>query len=165
MLVTGKAAMEKLPEWTAWEKKCLLAAAEHRNLPWPDAIADLSVAGWTLNHLLRQHPDTWGEEILAAISEMKRVTRPSGSLVIIESLGTAVDKPGPPSERLALYYRLLQEQGFQMSEIRTDYQFPSLSLALELTDFFFGEKVSRAVGARGSSMVPEFTGVWSRASR
>jgi ubiquinone/menaquinone biosynthesis C-methylase UbiE len=136
------------------------ARAENRSLPVPDACADLSLAGWTIGHSTSWLPDRWQEEVDTVVKEMKRVLRPGGRAIILETLGTGSRSP-QESERGAIYYRRLEEKhGFQRSWIRTDYRFPSLEEANYLTENFFGKKFALEPGPEGSFLLPECTGVW-----
>lgn len=136
--------------------------ADNCALPVPAGTADAVVAGWTLGHVTGFYPDTWREHAIRALTEMRRCAAQTGKLVIIETLGTCVDTAAPPNQRLAEFYRLLEgEVGLRRTEIATDYAFPSLADAVRVMGFFFGTKMEQAVQQRGSSVVPEWTGVWT----
>jgi ubiquinone/menaquinone biosynthesis C-methylase UbiE len=138
-----------------------LAVGDHRQLPQPDASADLAVAGWTFGHFTEWHPDTWREEIGKALAEMKRVLRPGGEAIIFETLGTGAATPTPPTRELADYYKMLEEDfGFSSDIIRTDYRFSTVDEAERLCRFFFGDKLADRVRAEKLVIVPEWTGVW-----
>ena len=83
-----------------------------------------------------------------ALAEMRRVLRPDGTIILLESLGTGYREPRPP-KLLGMYYEFLSRvKGFSSSWIRTDYCFESLAEAKALTRFFFGEdKVEKIVHA------------------
>lgn len=92
---------------------------------------------------------------------MKRVLRPGGTAIIIETLGTATETPRPPSSHLADLYSWLETgHGFASSWIRTDYQFVSLREAEELTWFFFGLEMAELVVREKLIILPECTGIW-----
>jgi hypothetical protein len=92
---------------------------------------------------------------------MKRVLRPGGTVIILETLGTGCESPHPPSDALAAYYALLEEEhGFSATWIRTDYRFASLSEAEDLTRFFFGDGLADRVAREGLVTLPECTGIW-----
>ncbi len=135
---------------------------EHRRMPLPDRCADVSLAGWTLGYFnANTYGDGWRPAIEQAVGEMRRVLRPGGAIIIIETLGTGFAAPQPPTEALAAYYRLLEtELGFQSTSIRTDYQFDSLDQAAELTGFFFGEEWDAKVRRNNWIILPECTGIW-----
>ncbi len=138
-----------------------LIAADNRHLPIQSATADLALAGWSLGHFVGWHPDDWKRQIGQALAEMKRVLRPGGTIILIETLGTGHETPAPPHEGLAAYYRWLEaEQGFAAAWIRTDYRFASVDEAVSLTQFFFGDELAGHVGRNHLTILPECTGIW-----
>ncbi len=140
-----------------------LVNADNRRLPVGPASADLAIAGWSLGHFVGWYRQTWRQEIALALSEMRRVVGPEGSLIIVESLGTGSQTPDPPSLGLASYYRWLEEDhGFSLRWIRTDYQFRSIAEAHDLTEFFFGKELANQLIMKGSLVLPECTGIWYR---
>lgn len=139
----------------------MVAVADNRNLPIGDQIADVSIAGWTFCYFTSWYAETWRDEIGQALAQMKRVLRPGGTAIILETLGTGWEKPHPPTEALAAYYALLEEEyGFSSTWIRTAYRFESLSEAEELTRFFFGDELADKVVREGLVILPECTGIW-----
>jgi ubiquinone/menaquinone biosynthesis C-methylase UbiE len=134
---------------------------DNRNLPLSEAVADVSIAGWSLGHFVGWYPDRWRAEIGYALAEMQRVLWPGGTAIILETLGTGFETPTPPNQALADYYNFLEnEQGFSSTWIRTDYQFASLEEAEALTRFFFGEQLAHQVVANNWVILPECTGIW-----
>jgi ubiquinone/menaquinone biosynthesis C-methylase UbiE len=143
--------------WTNWR----LAVGDSRALPADDASADLALAGWTFGHMTEWYPDTWRDEIGRTVGEMRRVLRPGGTAVIVETLGTGRETPQPPLQRLASYYMMLErDYGFATTWIRTDYRFESRAEAEELTGFFFGAPSPTIPTEDGRAIVPECTGIW-----
>jgi ubiquinone/menaquinone biosynthesis C-methylase UbiE len=151
---------------TAKLKKMNLAnwrveGGDNRNLPLSEAVADVSIAGWSLGHFVGWYPDRWRADIGYALAEMQRVLRPGGTAIILETLGTGFETPTPPNQALADYYNFLEnEQGFSSTWIRTDYQFASLEEAEALTRFFFGEQLAHQIVANNWLILPECTGIW-----
>lgn len=136
--------------------------ADNAALPEPDGEADGAVAGWTIGHVTGFHPDAWQAHARAALAEMRRVVRPGGVLVVIETLGTGQDHPAPPNERLAAFYAMLEaDLGFARVTIDTSYAFADAAEAERVLGFFFGERMASVVRARGAGVIPEWTGVWS----
>lgn len=136
-----------------------LAVAEHRSLPVGDASADALIEGWAVAHYVDWEPDTWREALDDAVREMSRVVRPGGVLVLIETLGTGVTQPRPPTEALAaLYDRLETLHGFTRTWVRTDYEFADEATARHVVGTFFGDDMLPALD--GTSL-PECTGVWT----
>jgi ubiquinone/menaquinone biosynthesis C-methylase UbiE len=141
--------------WQNWR----VAAADHRNLPINDRTADLVISGWAICYLVVWYAETWRRELNQALAEMKRVLRPGGTIIILETLGTGHETPHPP-DNLATYYEFLAEAGFSSTWIRTDYQFESLAEAEALTRFFFGEAMAEKVANENLVILPECTGIW-----
>ncbi len=138
-----------------------LINADNRQLPIADETADLTIAGWSLGHFVGWYSDDWQTQIGQAIAEMKRVLRPGGTLIIIETLGTGHKTPTPPHEGLAAYYRWLEnELGFTRAWIRTDYRFASVEEAAVLTRFFFGDELADMIRSQELTILPECTGIW-----
>jgi ubiquinone/menaquinone biosynthesis C-methylase UbiE len=133
--------------------------ADHRQLPVHDHSADLVVSGWSLSYLATWNPDSWRAELETWMVEMKRVLRPNGFIILYESLGTGNESPAP-LQKLEQFYAWLDENGFQNTWIRTDYQFKSLEEAEFLSRFFFGDELGDKVKKNNWQILPECTGVW-----
>ena len=141
-----------------------LAVADNRALPLPPAAADVAVEGWSFGHATDWHPDRWQAHIEEALAEMRRVLRPGGMMILIETLGTGCESPQPPSERLAALYAWLEGAlGFSHTWVRTDYRFASPQEAEELVRFFFGDDLADRVARQRLTLLPECTGIWWRA--
>jgi hypothetical protein len=94
---------------------------------------------------------------------MKRVLRPGGAIIILETLGTGRETPQPPAPALAAYYDWLEnEHGFNHTWIRTDYRFASVDEAEALTRFFFGDNLAGRIRRDNLTILPECTGIWWR---
>ncbi len=133
--------------------------ADHRSLPVSDRSADIAISGWSVCYLLDEPSVDWRHEISKALAEMRRVLRPGGVTILVETQGTGFEIPHPPDHLLG-YFHFLDEQGFSSAWIRTDYRFESLDEAVELVHFFFGEELAGQVNRSGDVIVPECTGLW-----
>jgi ubiquinone/menaquinone biosynthesis C-methylase UbiE len=136
-----------------------IAAADHRRLPVRSHSADVTLAGWTLAHLFTWNEPAWREEAGKVFTELRRVLRPNGTAIILETLGTGYETPHPP-ENLTPYYSFLEQAGFSSTWVRTDYQFESLGQAEVLVHFFFGPELAKQVISRNWVILPECTGIW-----
>jgi len=142
-------------------KNCSLTVADNRRLPVIDNSADISLAGWSIGHCISWYADSWRQQVIRIIQEMERVVRKRGTIVVIETLGTGRSTPAPPTSGLARFYGLLEnEWGFQMTWVRTDYSFRSLSEAIKLSRFFFGDELAERVAREELTILPECTGIW-----
>jgi ubiquinone/menaquinone biosynthesis C-methylase UbiE len=163
MLDVARARQAALPEPTRARATFVAGAADH--LPVPDAWADAAVAGWVYGHEIAWSGPDWSRRIGVYLSEMRRVVRPGGTRVVIETLGTGL---GPdtsdaraPNDGLAAYYAWLErEHGFTRHVIDTAYLFASVDEAVERMGFFFGERLVGAIRRHGWRRVPEHTGLW-----
>lgn len=140
-----------------------IVQADGRQTPFASGWADVVTAGWAFGHLVGWYPQDWQQHAGRALAEMQRASKPGGSLIIMETLGTGVLEPAAPHAGLAAYYAWLEhEHGFVRSTVATDYDFGSLQRAVELCRFFFGEELAARVQANGWQRVPEWTGVWGK---
>jgi ubiquinone/menaquinone biosynthesis C-methylase UbiE len=136
------------------------AISDHRRIGIKDDIADITISAWSVCYVVVNAPETWQDELQKALSEMKRVTRQGGFLILIETLGTGSKQPDPPSHLLA-YYASLESSGFQRTWIRTDYRFESKAKAEKLTRFFFGDSMVEKIEENEEGIIlPECTGIW-----
>ncbi|MEP6986005.1 MAG: class I SAM-dependent methyltransferase [Chloroflexota bacterium] len=150
----GKLKSTGLKNWQA-------QIADNRAIPAESASADLAIEGWSFGHLVGWYPDRWREEADKAINEMKRVLRPGGTIIMLETMGTGRETPFPPTPGLADFYAWLEgDRGFKSTTIRTDYKFMSLAEAEQLTRFFFGDDLADEVVRKNWVILPECTGVW-----
>jgi ubiquinone/menaquinone biosynthesis C-methylase UbiE len=134
--------------------------ADARAMPLSDASADLAIAGWVFGHFRLWMPEGWRAEVGSAVSEMLRVVRPGGRVVIIETLGTGHAEPRR-NEALDEYFTLLEERwGFVRSWIRTDYTFSSAEEAARVCGSFFGETMAEKIRQNAWATVPECTAVF-----
>jgi ubiquinone/menaquinone biosynthesis C-methylase UbiE len=138
-----------------------LTTADNRAIPLANNSTDMGIEGWSFGHGAGWYPNTWQIEIGQMLSEMQRIVRPGGTIILLETLGTGNKQPQPPTPELADLYRWWeQEHGFKHRWIRTDYQFASVEEADELTRFFFGNELADKIRAENMTILPECTGIW-----
>ena len=136
--------------------------ADNRAVPLRTAWADVAVAGWTIGHLRSWFAGSWRVEVGRVLAEMRRVARPTGRLVVCETLGTGSLSAAPPVPELGECYALFESLGFERTVIATDYGFASAEEAAATLGFFFGPDLVDAIRANGWARVPEWTGIWTR---
>jgi ubiquinone/menaquinone biosynthesis C-methylase UbiE len=136
-----------------------------RQLPLDDQSMDIVMAGWSICYLGSSNNKEWTETLLQVLSEINRVLRPNGTVIILETLGTGNEQPTPPDFLQSYYQKLEQEYGFKHKAIRTDYQFDSVEQAEELCRDFFGDSLGDRIIEQQIKIVPECTGIWWRTKR
>lgn len=134
--------------------------ADHRNLPVASSSVDLIVSGWSISYLADSSHEEWRQNLELVMSELHRVLRPGGTILILETMGTGTETPNPPDFLTGYYAQLEQQYGFSHQWIRTDYVFDTVEEALLHTGFFFGEELTDKIIANQWSTVPECAGVW-----
>jgi ubiquinone/menaquinone biosynthesis C-methylase UbiE len=134
--------------------------ADHRQIPLPDQCADLIISGWSICYLNDKERADWQTPFTEALVEIKRLLRPGGTILIIETEGTGVSTPQPP-DSMQRYLAWLRAQGFAFEWARTDYKFISWDETRALVPFFFGDGMLSACYEEGNSVIlPECTGLW-----
>jgi len=157
MLSYGKRRLEAL-FLANWH----LGLASHRALPLADRTADVILAGWSFCYAALDAGEGWRPALEEALSEVGRVLRPGGVLILIESLGTGFELPNRPVV-LVDYLAYLDSHGFESTWVRTDYCFVNKAEAKDLTTFFFGDAHMPMWEIEGGVIVPECTGLWWKA--
>ena len=133
--------------------------ADHRQLPVQHHSADLVVSGWSVSYLAVWNQENGQSELDKWLTEMKRVLRENGKIILFESLGTGNEEP-IRLEHVESTYQWLDANGFENKWIRTDYKFNSIEEAIELSRFFFGDELGDKVQRNHWVILPECTGVW-----
>ena len=134
--------------------------ADHRELPVKDGYAHLVLSGWSFCYLNDKERSDWEKPFRRGLKEFKRVLKPKGKIILLETEGTGVTEPHPP-ESMLKYLGLLKDQGFQRDWIRTDYLFTSWQEVHELVPFFFGdEMIDNCINTADGIVLPECTGIW-----
>lgn len=124
--------------------------------------ADCVIEGWAFGHTAGENLATLETAIAKIVGDCDALCEPGGSIILIETLGSNVTAPAPPSESLRAFYALLEtSHGFTREVVRTDYRFASVEEARRIFSFFFGLDAERAKLIT-SPIIPEFTGVWHR---
>jgi ubiquinone/menaquinone biosynthesis C-methylase UbiE len=154
-----------------WSDRIDLAMADNTDLPVEEQCADVFVEGWAFGHTVGDNdPDVVGTTE-RLVSEALRVCRTGGTVILIETLGTNSETPGPPTDVLGKFYDLLERvHGFARTTVRTDYRFTNVEEAIRVCGFFFGDAMAEALRQRFAAakpapegaIVPEYTGVWHR---
>ena len=133
--------------------------ADHRQLLIHDHSADLVVSGWSDSYLAVWNEEKQTSQLDIWLSEMKRVLRKGGMIILFESLGTGNEEP-IRLEHVESTYQWLDANAFEKKWIRTDYRFESVDEAADLGGFFFGEDMAVRIRESRSNILPECTGVW-----
>ena len=152
------AARERLARFA---DKLDLRVADNLDLPVLPPKAEIFVEGWSWGHAVVDGPGEIEAIAEALFAQVRKNLIPGGLVVLVETLGTNAPSPAAPHPRLAEFYQILQSRfGLRQTAISTDYRFSSAAEAAAVLGFFFGEAMGKAVRAKGSATVPEWTGVW-----
>jgi len=151
-------AKQRLAEADLWNASFHLADA--RALPLPTACADVAIAAWVFGHFRSWMPATWRDDVGAALGEMRRVLKPGGASIVIETLGTGHETPRS-HPALDEYFAFLEsEHGFSRTWIRTDYVFDDVETAARVAGSFFGDAMRTRIQAERSPRLPECTAIF-----
>jgi ubiquinone/menaquinone biosynthesis C-methylase UbiE len=134
-------------------------AADHRNIPLLPGSADLIISGWSFCYLVVWEDNDWQDNLEQGLNEIKRLLRPAGKVIIIETLGTGNTEP-VVIDKLGSYLAYLEKSGFKRDWVRTDYQFEDLDEAEDLVEFFFGSEMLGKITRDNKPILPECTGIW-----
>lgn len=137
-----------------------LVVTDHRHLPITDNSTDLVVSGWSICYLTNTENENWEENLDKIISELTRVMRARGTIIILETMGTGTEYPKPPGFLKPYYEALQNKYGFSHRWIRTDYVFTSVEEAKQSTEFFFGTDIAKTIEDNQWSILPECAGIW-----
>jgi ubiquinone/menaquinone biosynthesis C-methylase UbiE len=141
----------------------IFQVADNRKLPVENDTVDLSLSGWSIGYFASPENPGWQGDVDQTLVEMRRILRPGGTIIILETLGTGTEEPKAPTPELQAYYNYLeQKQGFERTWIRTDYRFATPEEAERIINFFFGEPLGSTVREQKLKVVPECTGLWWR---
>lgn len=138
----------------------LTVESDHRNLPFSDSRFDLVISGWSICYLASSNNDNWQINLEKVFSEIYRVLKPNGTIIIFETMGTGTETPYPPDFLKDYYIELENKYGFDHRWIRMDYEFDNVAEAVKYTEFFFEEELIRKINDNRWSVVPECAGIW-----
>lgn len=62
--------------------------------------------------------ENWEDNLKQILSEMMRVLRPGGTIIIFETMGTGVEVPNPPDFLKPYFKALIEEYGFNHRWVR-----------------------------------------------
>ena len=153
-----EAARERLARFA---DKLELRVADNLDLPLLPEKANVFIEGWSWGHAVVDGPGEVEAIAEALFAQTRKNLVPGGLVVLIETLGTNALNPAAPHPRLADFYQFLQSRyGLRQTAISTDYRFATPAEAADVLGFFFGDAMAQAVRTNGSTIVPEWTGVW-----
>ena len=133
---------------------------EHKDIPLPDNSIDLIIEGWSFLRAFSVAYPEWRTEFAAIVTEMKRILRPRGAVIFIETMGSLHIWEEVPDRTALLYDYFEKELGLKKTMIRTDFKFSTLDEAVDLGGFFFGDETGAEIRRIGELVVPEATALW-----
>jgi len=137
----------------------LITVSDMRTSPYPSALADMVIAGWSFCYLAVWGGSQWQQEIDHGMDEALRLLKPGGVFILLESFGTGTESPNPPPH-LKDYLEYLSLKGFASDWFRTDYRFSSVEEADEISSFFFGPEMSQKIRQNQWTILPECTAIF-----
>jgi len=123
-----------------------------------DEKYDIVIEGWSFRHLVVEKYKNNSIIINDLVSASMNIAKEA--VIIIETMGTNVDKPKAPGDVLPVFYSYLCENGFIENILRTDYRFPSYIDAKRIMGSFFGPEMAKDIEDNRKSIVEEYTGIW-----
>jgi ubiquinone/menaquinone biosynthesis C-methylase UbiE len=140
-----------------------LALADSRQMPVRSGWADFAIEGWAFLQVAVWNPDDWQAQLDRALAEMRRVVRPGGKMILIETLGTGESTPAVVPFFRQVYDFLEAERSFAPLSLRTDYFFETLEQVHQVVVPLFGQvMLERLVKSASGWILPECTGLWWR---
>ena len=129
--------------------------------PCPTHSADIAIEGWSFAHACGWFPNSWRHEIGQMIAEMKRILKPGGTFILLETLGTGYETPTPPTP----HWPSCTPGGPKPINLTTPGFAPITSSNPRkkphtLTRFFFGDELADRILADQITILPECTGIW-----
>ncbi|MDK8181141.1 class I SAM-dependent methyltransferase [Paenibacillus sp. UMB4589-SE434] len=136
--------------------------SDYLSIPLEANSADLVVAGWSLCYIVNSSCLTspWEDSLQQVMKELRRVVRPGGTVIIMETMGTGKEVPSPPTFLTAYYEQLVGKYGFSHKWIRLDYEFENAVQAEQLVRWFFGDALADEIAKKQLKQVPECAGIW-----
>ncbi len=136
---------------------------EQENVHLNAEPADIFIEGWSFGHTIIQNESDFDSAVPHLLESVFGCVKSGGTVIIVESEGTNVDTPKVKTPCLSRFYRVLEnEYGFTRTTISTDYRFSSIEEASRIMGFFFGEDMGEEIFRQKRSVIPEFTGIWTR---
>ena len=146
---------------SAYEEKLFIRTGINESLPDAPEIADIFIEGWSFGHTIIENENRYVDVFKRMHSRINSILGGSGTIILIESLGTNVSSPSPPKELSASFYAVLENSyGFEKQVLRTDYMFLDSGEAARVLGFFFGDRMAEDIIEKDIRIIPEYTGVW-----
>ena len=140
-----------------WADKIEYSILDNSKINSIENTFDIIIEGWSFGHLVVQANENRNQTIQFLISE---TTKRAKEVIIIETLGTNVETPSAPGEKLTQFYRSLVEAGFKEHIIQTDYKFNNFEEAGNIMGAFFGDTMKNDIIQKQLNVIKEYTGIW-----
>ena len=140
-----------------WADKIEYSILDNSKINSVEQSFDIIIEGWSFGHLVVQDDENRNQTIQTLISES---TKRAKEVIFIETLGTNVDAPNPPGEKLAQFYKALVKAGFKEHVIETDYKFDNPEEAAKTMGAFFGDSMKNDIIQKQLNVIKEYTGIW-----
>jgi len=140
-----------------WSDKIVYSILDNNKINTIENKFDIIIEGWSFGHLVVQDNNNQNKSIKMLISETKKRAK---EVIFIETMGTNVETPIPPGEKLLNFYQELVNNGFTEYIIETDYRFSNYEEAGRIMGGFFGDTMRNDIIQRKIEVIKEYTGIW-----
>jgi len=140
-----------------WSDKIVYSILDNNKINTIENKFDVIIEGWSFGHLVVQDNENKNQYTKMLITESKKRAK---EVIFIETMGTNVETPNPPGERLSNFYKELVNSGFTEYIIETDYKFNNYEEAGRIMGGFFGDSMKNNIIQRKLEVIKEYTGIW-----
>lgn len=140
------------------------AVASADSVPMKDGAVDATVFPWSMTSIVSPYWDhDWERRVDAVIAEAVRVTRPGGSILVIETASLLDELPTGeiwnPVRRAFLTY-IERVHGFGKSFFNNDWDFRTRRNLRFYGGLLFDTATIKAVERQGTTVLGENAGIW-----
>lgn len=140
-----------------WSDKIVYSILDNNEISTIENKFDVIIEGWSFGHLVVQDNENQNKWMEMLITESRKRAK---EVIFIETMGTKVETPNPPGEKLSNFYKELVKNGFKEYIIETDYKFNNYEEAGRIIGSFFGDSMKNDIIRNKLEVIKEYTGIW-----
>lgn len=138
--------------------------ADACRIPLPDHEIDIAIYPWSLTSILSPAWDNnWRDLLTSLLAEARRIVRPHGTIVIIETVNLRDELPWGevwhPKRREFLSF-LETDLAFTRHMFSNDWNFEDARNLRKFGPILFAPKMLRTMIREGTTMLEECAGIW-----